>query len=136
MGLHFNPYPPTKCHLTSHNGESLMSFKNLGEALEFLKKHPILPYEEDIADKEYELYGDIIKFFIKNPDKECIPLIVNSHRHNSSPYIDSIIDFKFRQNPKWKHLLERRSDAEFRLSFIGINWDAKQAIKRGIILLL
>lgn len=192
-----------------------MSFKNRSEALEFLKKHPILPSEEDIADKEYELYSDIIKFFIKNPDKECIPLIVNSHRHNSSPFfeqgftdlllkqdetavrthiitalesedpglresgiffagelpsdefikplteilrddgssdemadgavkalknideeyeglgIDSIIDVEFRQNPRWKHLLKKQSDIEFRLSFIGVNWDASQALENG-----
>ena len=44
--------------------------------------------------------------------------------------IEPIIDEEFRKSHRWKHILRQRDETEFRLSFIEINWDAKQALKK------
>ena len=48
------------------------------EAISFLKKHQPMPNDEDLEKKEIEEYERVRKFFLKNPDEQCIPLFLNS----------------------------------------------------------
>ena len=48
------------------------------EALAFLKKHQPLPPDEKLTQDIADQYDDIRRYFLQYPDKECIPLFLNS----------------------------------------------------------
>jgi len=74
---------------------------NKEKALSFLSKRPILPSEIDISEEEYVAYGETIVWFMENPDPVCIPLIVKSHRNDSSPYFEQgLSEVLLKQNAK------------------------------------
>ena len=51
---------------------------NKEEAITFLKKHQPMPVDNQIAKEVIEKYNDVRIYFFKNPDSECIPLLLNS----------------------------------------------------------
>ena len=48
------------------------------EAISFLKQHQPMPDDKELGKNDIEKYEEIRKFFIDNPDEECIPLFLNS----------------------------------------------------------
>lgn len=48
------------------------------EAICFLKCHQPMPNDDELKEEEIMKYEEIRKFFIDNPDEQCIPLFLNS----------------------------------------------------------
>lgn len=48
------------------------------EAFAFLREHQPMPTDEEISEEEARKYEEVRKFFIENPDRECVPLFLNS----------------------------------------------------------
>ena len=48
------------------------------DAISFLKQHQPMPDDNNLSKDLINKYDDIRKFFLANPDKECIPLFLNS----------------------------------------------------------
>lgn len=48
------------------------------EAISFLKQHQPMSDDKELERKDIEKYKEVRKFFIDNPDEECIPLFLNS----------------------------------------------------------
>lgn len=48
------------------------------EALSFLKKHQPMPNDDEIKENEINEYEEVRKYFINNPDEQCVPLFLNS----------------------------------------------------------
>ena len=51
---------------------------NREETIMFLKKYQPLPADNQIPKAVIEKYNDVRIYFLKNPDRECIPLFLNS----------------------------------------------------------
>lgn len=45
-------------------------------AIDFLKKNQPLP-SDDMLEKDIEIFNEVRKFFLENPDSNCIPLFLN-----------------------------------------------------------
>lgn len=48
------------------------------EALEFLKLHQPMPADNDITQEMINIYDNVRIYFLAHPDKEAIPLLLNS----------------------------------------------------------
>lgn len=48
------------------------------EAICFLKQHQPMPNDNRLKGEEIEKYEEVRRFFINNPDAECVPLFLNS----------------------------------------------------------
>lgn len=48
------------------------------EAISFLEKHQPMPNDDELKKEEIEEYEEVRKFFINNPDEQCISLFLNS----------------------------------------------------------
>ena len=48
------------------------------EAISFLKQHQPMPNDKELEKNEIEKYEEVRRFFVDNPDEECIPLFLNS----------------------------------------------------------
>lgn len=48
------------------------------EAVSFLQLHQPMSEKEQVDEECMKKYEEVRKFFIENPDKECIPLFLNS----------------------------------------------------------
>ncbi len=48
------------------------------EAVAFLQRHQPMSGKEQVDGKCMEKYEEVRRFFIENPDEECIPLFLNS----------------------------------------------------------
>ena len=51
---------------------------NKAQAVTFLKKHQPLPDDNQIPKAVIEKYDEVRIYFLKNPDKVCMPLLLNS----------------------------------------------------------
>src|SRR5690606_955147 len=59
------------------NGER-MSIVDTREGLEFLSKHQPMPPDEELDQQLIDYYDEVRKWFILNPDPQCVPLFLNS----------------------------------------------------------
>lgn len=48
------------------------------EGLEFLSKHQPMPPDEELDQQLIDYYDEVRKWFILNPDPQCVPLFLNS----------------------------------------------------------
>ena len=51
---------------------------NKETALNFLKENQPMPDDSNLDKSVIAMYDDVIKYFLYNPDKECLPLLLNS----------------------------------------------------------
>ena len=51
---------------------------NKEKAILFLKNHQPMPEDSKLDEQTIEMYDEVRKFFMENPDKECLPLFLNS----------------------------------------------------------
>ena len=47
-------------------------------ALGFLKLHQPMPNDDHLDHGTISMYDDVRKYFLNNPDKDCLPLLLNS----------------------------------------------------------
>lgn len=47
------------------------------DAITFLEEHQPMPCDEKLGD-EIKMYEEVRRFFLDNPDEQCIPLFLNS----------------------------------------------------------
>jgi hypothetical protein len=52
---------------------------NKEKAIEFLKKHQPMPDDDSLSTELINEYDMVRKYFLMNPDEECIPLFLNSY---------------------------------------------------------
>lgn len=48
------------------------------EALDFLKEHQPMPSDDKLQEKEIKKYEEVRRYFLENPDEQCVPLFFNS----------------------------------------------------------
>jgi len=48
------------------------------KAIDFLKDNQPMPNDNLLDEKTIQIYDDVRKYFLNNPDKECLPLFLNS----------------------------------------------------------
>lgn len=48
------------------------------EAISFLQEHQPMPKDNELNDVIIDKYDEVRKFFMNNPDDQCIPLFLNS----------------------------------------------------------
>lgn len=50
---------------------------NKETALNFLKENQPMPDDINLDKSVIAMYDDVTKYFLYNPDKECLPLLLN-----------------------------------------------------------
>lgn len=48
------------------------------EAISFLEEHQSMPKDDELKESEIKKYEEVRKYFLDNPDEQCIPLFLNS----------------------------------------------------------
>lgn len=48
------------------------------EAISFLKEHQPMPSDADLKEDEIQMYEQVVRYFIDNPNERCVPLFLNS----------------------------------------------------------
>ena len=48
------------------------------KALDFLKQYQPMPDDLELTETQIDIYDNVRKFFVDNPDERCIPLFLNS----------------------------------------------------------
>lgn len=69
-------------------------------ALDFLRTYQPMPPDTQMPGELIETYNEVRRYFIANPDKECIDLFLNSFGDGSGFGVYQLIDEVLRQYPK------------------------------------
>ena len=48
------------------------------EAISFLKEHQPMPSDVELKEDEIQMYEQVVRYFIDNPNERCVPLFLNS----------------------------------------------------------
>ena len=48
------------------------------EAISFLKEHQPMPSDVELKEDERQMYEQVVRYFIDNPNERCVPLFLNS----------------------------------------------------------
>ena len=48
------------------------------EAFSFLEEHQPMPSDADLKEDEIQMYEQVRRYFIDNPNERCVPLFLNS----------------------------------------------------------
>lgn len=66
------------------------------KALNFLKENQPMPNDKNLNKSIITMYDEVRKYFLANPDKECLPLFLNSFgKYNGVKYLCAQISALF-----------------------------------------
>lgn len=79
------------------------------EALSFLRQHQPMPSDEYLTRELIGKYDEVRKYFLQSPDKECIPLFLNSFGNGSGFGVYQVVEdvmWKFQKEDVIPHLIK------------------------------
>ena len=90
------------------------------EALYFLRQHQPMPDNEDEVLDLIKTFDDVRRYFIKNPDPECIPLFLNAFSNGMGYGVYQITDEAFRDFDA--SLVISHLKKALRSPYVGVRW--------------
>jgi len=91
---------------------------NKNEALSFLIAHQPMPDDEDLTQELIDKYDEVRKYFIAHPEKQAIPLFLNSYGNGDGLGVYQVVEDLFYQFesedviPQIRNILEDSSTSE------------------------
>ena len=81
--------------------------------LNFLREHQPLPSDDEITEEQLVIYDGARKFFIENPNKQCVPLFLNSFGDGDGSGVYQLVEdtiSQFALEDVLEHLIEAMSN--------------------------
>ncbi len=82
---------------------------NKEDALSFLKEHQPMPNDRNLDEGLISRYDEVIKYFLDNPDEECLPLFLSSFGEYDGMGVYQLVEdviLRFQHDVVVKYLLE------------------------------
>ncbi len=79
------------------------------KALSFLKENQPMPNDRNLDENLISMYDEVRKYFLDNPDEECLPLFLNSFGEYDGMGVYQLVEdviLKFQHDDVVKNLLE------------------------------
>lgn len=79
------------------------------KALNFLRKNQPMPNDENLNENLIGMYDEVRKYFLDNPDEECLPLFLNSFGEYDGMGVYQLVEdviLNFQHDEVVKYLLE------------------------------